>query len=216
MDDLQSRGAESRAKPYHHGDLRNALLDEALDALRVEGSANFTLRDLARRVGVSHAAPYAHFADKRALLAAVATIGFRRLAEKLEEAAATSGDPLEQLAAIGWAYVRFGYEDPAHYRLMFTVPELRRYDGLPDLEYAAHASFAVVRHVFAALHDGGLIRSGDQQLDAIAAWSLVHGVTLLMIDERTGIDTRSLDAAKRLARTSIETMIAGLVPRRRA
>jgi AcrR family transcriptional regulator len=214
VDDSQSRGSESRAKPYHHGDLRNALLDEALDVLRVEGSANFTLRDLARRVGVSHAAPYAHFADKRALLAAVATIGFRKLSEKLEEAAATSDDPFEQLAAIGWAYVRFGYEDPAHYRLMFTVPELGRYDGLPDLEHAAHATFAVVRRVFAALHDAGLIRPGDQLVDAIAAWSLVHGVTLLMIDERTGIDTRSPDAAERLARTSIATMIAGLAPRR--
>jgi AcrR family transcriptional regulator len=182
--------------------------------LRVEGSANFTLRDLARRVGVSHAAPYAHFADKRALLAAVATIGFRNLLEKLEAAVAASDDPVERLAAIGWAYVRFGYEEPAHYRLMFTVPELRWYDGLPDLEAAAHATFAVVLRVFGALHEERLVRPGDVHLDALAAWALVHGVTLLTIDERTGIEERSPEAAERLARTSIATMIAGLAPRR--
>lgn len=216
MDESKSsrESRESRARPYHHGDLRNALLEEALEALRVGGAANFTLRDLARRVGVSHAAPYAHFSDKRALLAAVATIGFRKLAEKLNEAAATSDDPFERLAAVGWAYVRFGYEDPAHYRLMFTVPELRRYDGLPELEQAAHETFAIVFDAFAALHEARLIRPGDQQIDAIASWSLVHGVTLLMIDGRTGIDTRSLDEAKRLAQTAIATMIAGLLPDR--
>jgi AcrR family transcriptional regulator len=182
--------------------------------LRAEGSANFTLRDLARRVGVSHAAPYAHFADKRALLAAVATIGFRNLLKKLEEAAASSDDPFERLAAIGWAYVRFGYEDPAHYRLMFTVPELRRYEGLPDLEQAAHAAFAVVLRVLGVLHQEGLIRPGDERVDALTAWALVHGITLLTIDERTGIDGGAPGAVERFARSSIATMIAGLVSRR--
>ncbi|HTJ25258.1 MAG TPA: TetR/AcrR family transcriptional regulator [Candidatus Limnocylindria bacterium] len=201
---------ETRPKPYHHGDLRNALLDEALEVLRVEGSANFTLRDLARRVGVSHAAPYAHFPDKRALLAAVATIGFRALCERLRAADAAAADPLERLAAIGEAYVRFGCEEPAHYRLMFTVPELRRYDGLPELERAALDAFAVVQHAFAVLHDGAVIRSGDRQLDAVAAWSLAHGVTLLLIDSRAGIDTRSPEVVEQLVRTSIATMIAGL------
>jgi AcrR family transcriptional regulator len=203
---------EARTRPYHHGDLRNALLEEALDVLRVEGSANFTLRDLARRVGVSHAAPYAHFPDKRALLAAVATIGFRQLIERLRAAADATADPLERLAAIGLAYVRFGCEEPAHYRLMFTVPELRRYEGLPELECAAHDAFGVVQHTFGVLHDGALIRSGDRELDAVAAWSLAHGVTLLVIDARAGIDTRSPEQVERLVRNAIATLIAGLAP----
>jgi AcrR family transcriptional regulator len=203
-------GGSPRAKPYHHGDLRNALLDEALEVLRVEGSANFTLRDLARRVGVSHAAPYAHFPDKRALLAAVATLGFQELGGRLRAAVEATADPLGRLAAIGRTYVRFGCEEPAHYRLMFTVPELRRYDGLPDLEHAAHDTFGVVQQTFGVLHDGALIRSGDRQLDAVAAWSLAHGVTLLLIDARAGIDTRSPEVVDQLVRTSIETMIAGL------
>jgi AcrR family transcriptional regulator len=201
---------ETRTKPYHHGDLRNALLDEALEVLRAEGSANFTLRDLARRVGVSHAAPYAHFPDKRALLAAVATLGFRELSARMRAAVEATADPLERLAAIGLAYVRFGCEEPAHYRLMFTVPELRRYDGLPELEHAAYDAFGVVQHTLGALHDDALIRPGDRHLDAVAAWSLAHGVTLLLIDARAGIDTRSPEQVERLVRTSIATMIAGL------
>src|SRR3982750_2168770 len=108
------------AAPYHHGDLRRALIDTALTMVTEEGAWNFTLREVARRAGVSHAAPYNHFEDKAALLAEVAALGFQALRHALEPAA--GGHPRsarQALAGVAAAYVRFGVEHPAHYRLMF-------------------------------------------------------------------------------------------------
>src|SRR5689334_12922453 len=102
-----SSGAR-RGQPYHHGNLRAALLAEAVRVLAEADAATLSLRDLARRLGVSHAAPYRHFADKDALLAAIAQQGFELLTAELETAAALHPDePLRQLADTGWAYVRF-------------------------------------------------------------------------------------------------------------
>src|SRR5919205_4393672 len=108
------------APRYHHGNLRRALIDTALAMVTEEGAWNFTLREVARRAGVSHAAPYNHFEDKAALLAEVAALGFESLRQTLE--AAARGRPRsarQAFAGIGAAYVRFGVEQPAHYRLMF-------------------------------------------------------------------------------------------------
>jgi AcrR family transcriptional regulator len=98
---------------YHHGDLRNALISEGLKLLEEAGHSDFTLRDLARRVGVSAAAPYAHFTDKSALLAAIATTGFVRLRAALETAVRSDSDPADQFLHMGSAYVRFGLDHPA-------------------------------------------------------------------------------------------------------
>src|ERR1035438_4651292 len=104
------RAASKPRGSYHHRDLRSALLTTALDALEREGM-DFTLRELARRIGVSHAAPYAHYADKAELLADVARIGFERLAEALSAVTNTSSDARSRLLGSGRAYVRFA---PAH------------------------------------------------------------------------------------------------------
>src|SRR5262245_29811022 len=104
--------SKSRAQPYHHGDLRRALTDTALTMVTEEGAWNFTLREVARRAGVSHAAPYNHFADKAELLAEVAALGFRGLRRELEGAARRARSPGQALLNIGTAYVRFGVEHP--------------------------------------------------------------------------------------------------------
>ena len=106
-------------RPYHHGNLRRALLDEALSTIRSEGVEKLTLREIGARVGVSRTALYRHFADKRALLAAVATEGFRTLREHLVGAWDEGGRGRDGFDAMGVAYIRFAVANPSHYRVMF-------------------------------------------------------------------------------------------------
>src|ERR1700730_4303788 len=106
-------------RPYHHGDLRHAVVVAALEILSETQSLEFSLRELARRAGVSHNAPYKHFADKRELLAAVSAVGFEQLAKRLTSAMQGQTSPRARLFAIARDYVRHGVENPALYRLMF-------------------------------------------------------------------------------------------------
>ncbi|MGO7420962.1 TetR/AcrR family transcriptional regulator, partial [Rhizobium ruizarguesonis] len=106
-------------RPYHHGDLHRAIVEAALDVLSESQSTEFSLRELARRAGVSHNAPYKHFADKRELLAAVSAVGFELLAKRMADATKELDSPRERLAAIARAYVCGGVNNPALYRLMF-------------------------------------------------------------------------------------------------
>jgi AcrR family transcriptional regulator len=162
------------ARPYHHGDLRRALLQAALQAIAEVGPAAVSLRDLARRTGVSHAAPAHHFGDKAGLLTAVATDGFRRLAATLGETYQATGSFLE----VGVAYVRFAVTHRAHFEVMFR-PELYRPDD-PELVQARDAARALLYPPAAEAAnnpDGeGAVRAG------VAAWSLVHGLATLWLN----------------------------------
>src|SRR5437763_12760016 len=106
-------------RPYHHGDLQRAIVNAALEVLSETQSTEFSLRELARRAGVSHNAPYKHFADKDELLVAVSTAGFELLGRRISRAISPLKDPKEQLFAIVRAHVRQGLDNPALYRLMF-------------------------------------------------------------------------------------------------
>ena len=110
---------QSHERPYHHGDLRRVIVKAALEILRETQSLEFSLRELARRAGVSHNAPYKHFADKRELLAAVSAAGFEMLAKRMTSEIAGFGRPREQLSAMLRAYIDHGVENPALYSLMF-------------------------------------------------------------------------------------------------
>jgi AcrR family transcriptional regulator len=201
----------SGAKPYHHGNLREALVEAALGLLEQEGKP-FTLRAAAKAAGVSHTAPYNHFPDKEALLAAVAIAGFGKLGARVEAARVTAGaDPGTQLAATGEAYVFFAAEHPALFRLMFGP---RKEDGHSEAVRAAGLSAfeALVRVVQDGMQ-AGAFRPGDARASAFTAWSLVHGMAQLAID-RTGPLTpedREGIAAKLAASHGI--MMKGLAPR---
>src|SRR5271170_4411926 len=119
---------KSSERPYHHGDLRRELVQAALAIVTEEQDWAFSLRHLARRAGVSHNAPYNHFADKDALLAAVAIVGMERLGDRMMDAMAGIDDPADQLLQTGLAYVRTGVANPALYRLIFgsVLPEAYR------------------------------------------------------------------------------------------
>lgn len=162
---------------YHHGDLRQALLAAAVELIADNGVHKLSLRECARRIGVSHAAPYRHFADKEALLAAIAADGFRRLSEVGEQAMDGAGAPLDRLRAYGEAYVRFALDEPVHYRVMFTGMIEGQHE---ELQREGDRAFGLLAGVAAEL-------GGDAPLvDAVTAWSLVHGLAMLMLDRRLG------------------------------
>jgi AcrR family transcriptional regulator len=165
------RARSRRAAPYHHGDLRAALLRAAEDELVARGAEGFSLRGVARRVGVSHAAPAHHFADTKALLSALAAEGFRRfLATQRARQASAPPDPHAQLLAAGQGYVAFAAAHPALFRLMFAS---RRPD-YADAELAAAAGAAYDHLVagVAAAHGVG----AAPPVDVLAAWAMAHGI----------------------------------------
>ncbi|MCX4738692.1 TetR/AcrR family transcriptional regulator [Streptomyces antibioticus] len=169
--------------PYHHGDLRRAILTAALDVIAADGPAALSLRDLARRAGVSHAAPAHHFRDRTGLLTAIAAEGFGLLAAATKESA--------DLKEAGVRYVRFAREHPAHFQVMFT-PSLLRADDL-ELTTARALSADALRTVVAqARHhtaEGtetpqeaqGAEDARDARLTGIAAWSVAHGFATLLL-----------------------------------
>jgi AcrR family transcriptional regulator len=168
---------------YHHGDLHRALIDTALDIVNEEGAWNFSLREVARRAGVSHAAAYNHFPDKAALLAEVAAQGFEALRLTTEAAARRRRQsPSRQLVAVARAYVEFGTKHPAHYRLMFG-PERVNGERHPTLARAGDAAFSVLTETLRRGQEMGDMRRGSVRDQAVAAWSLVHGLTMLFIDD---------------------------------
>ncbi len=177
----------SQKDVYHHGDLHQALLDGALAWIADEGISSLSLRGLARRVGVSHNAPYRHFADKTALLAAVAEEGFLSLTLALNTTLAeTVEHPLRRLESIGVSYVLYAVDHAAHYRVMFGPymcdANLCKVNPYPSLNRAASDSFAVLVSVIAEGQIRGEIRGGKPQELARVAWSMVHGLAMLLID----------------------------------
>jgi AcrR family transcriptional regulator len=171
-------------RPYHHGDLKRALVETAADLLREASGAPLTLREVARRAGVSHAAPYKHFADKAALLDELCSLGFEQLDEVMAAAVVPQPSSVQQeWLALARAYIAFGADNPALYRLMLGPVQAPAGDVAPA---AAPARGAMVR---ARLHEvlqrgqqAGLFRRRPQAERAMACWALLHGLTLMHID----------------------------------
>lgn len=186
---------------YHHGDLREALIDAALRALDAETVETLTIRRLAQDAGVSHAAPYHHFSDLDTLLAAVATRGFAMLREAIAaKASEAQPEPFRRLQAAGTAYVTFAVAQPELFRLMFSGrwKDTGRY---PDLREAEARAFADLQHM---MH-GALGRKDDAEESAVrpaamTAWATVHGVATLLVDGRIDLPPGSepQEAAERL------------------
>lgn len=179
-------------RPYHHGDLQRAIVRAALEVLSESQSTEFSLRELARRAGVSHNAPYKHFAEKRELLAAVSAVGFELLAKRMTDATVGLSNPRARLSAMARDYVRNGVENPALYRLMFggylTGPD----DGRPAIERAAAEKTKAL--LAEAIIDGALgraIPNSPRNERKIAGailifWSQMHGLILLLNDRLVG------------------------------
>jgi AcrR family transcriptional regulator len=186
--------SKRRKQAYHHGDLPAALLRAAGQLLEKEGVERLTLRSLARRTGVSHAAPYRHFRDREALLAALAAEGYAMLGRAQREAAAAGG-----LRGMGEAYVRFALAHPQRFRLMFGGQlQIARHPALRD----------VAAKTFEGLSGALAARVGESPgaRDAsIAAWALVHGLAQLLLGDRIAVAARRGRAEEQFIRDVLGT-----------
>ena len=208
---MSSSVLESSKKPerYHHGDLKNALLDAAWD-LASEGSVDhFTLREVARRAGVSPAAPYHHFADKNDLVRQLAIRAFEAMRQTLQTAADSATDATQQLEAMGVAYLRFAFTHAAEFRFMFKR-ELCGAPGQPDpLEVAGRAAQAVLYDVVVAAQANQTIRAGDPQIIVLSIWSAIHGLSGILLETPLGKNA-TLEVAEELARSVVLDALNGV------
>jgi AcrR family transcriptional regulator len=206
-----ARRREPKRRAYHHGNLRTALVDAAVRLVEREGADGLTLRAAARRAGVSQAAPYRHFADKEALLAAVAEEGFRALTAAMRRAMARADlTPLERFRQTGSAYVGFARTHPAHYRVMFGrgVGDFARH---PSLHQASEETFGLLVDALAAGQADGAIRAGDPRELAITTWATTHGLVSLWMDGP--LDDKTRRSIEDLAEVVGRDMFFGLAPR---
>lgn len=170
-------------QPYHHGDLRHALLDAAEKELAEKGIEGFTLRGCAKRAGVSHAAPAHHFRDANGLLTALAAAGFERFlsCQKARQADAPE-DPRSQLLACGLGYVDFAMANPALFRLMFASGRADFTEAA--LSRSADAAFDYLVKGVEAIRGRDPYRDPPAMLDVTATWALTHGLADLMLSGR--------------------------------
>jgi len=193
---------------YHHGDLRAALVEHARVLVEERGVEALSLREVARRAGVSRAAPYHHFRNKEAMVAAVAVDGFDRLSASMQ-AISVSGDGMCGLEACGRAYIAFALDNPTLYRLMFGT-KFGRFAEHPDLKRSAKCAFALLVEQIAPLYPEGT----ELKSPAMAVWSAVHGMASLIIDEQGPYDVASPDDVERWITALMELIGSGLGPER--
>jgi AcrR family transcriptional regulator len=169
-------------RSYHHGDLRKALIDATLKLLSTTGVRELSLREVSRTAGVSHAASYRHFQNKESLLAAVAQQGFDLLAEAMRSSVRFADpDPIAKLQAAGVAYVDFGLQHPQHLTVMFSGA-IANFDDHPGLKAAAKAAQDELRAVVRAVSQGVAMGAAEEDTVGAAAWAIVHGLTVLLVD----------------------------------
>lgn len=167
----------TKRKPYHHGNLRESLLQAAISLIAEVGPTAFTLREVARRAGVSHNAPYRHFRDKDDLIASVAAEGYLQLTAAMERAASRHPRPLDRLKHAGLAYIEFALQRPEHFTVMFDAPVAGEH-GLSDSPEAKQA-FTTLIELVKDSQRARQLPSGDPLQFALLAWTMVHGVAKL-------------------------------------
>jgi AcrR family transcriptional regulator len=212
-------------RPYHHGHLRRALLDAALQLLTEQDLAGLTLRQIASRAGVSEAAPYHHFASKADLVEALVVETLHQLAQALQEAVqTTTGTPLDRLIATGVAYVHFAVEHRASFQILYR-PELRHLSrpqsdavGLArsPIDQAGRAAYQVLLDAIMACQKAGEVVPGDPLALALTAWATVHGLAQLLLDGVVGAEILPQGVqpdATHLAHIVSEVLVQGLVVR---
>jgi AcrR family transcriptional regulator len=196
---------DSTNRPYHHGDLRRAVIETAMAMLHEDKGWQFTLREVARRAGVSHAAPYKHFPDKASLLTEMALLGFDRLHGVLAAAKPKKSNSVrDEFFAVGRAYVEFGTSNPGLYRLMFSAEADKAMNV--HLSERALAVFGVITELLERGQAEGVLRKRDVRGRAAACWAQMHGITMLTMEglfllEKVG--QNPLDAA-------LDTLLEGL------
>ncbi len=194
---------------YHHGDLRSALIEAATSIVEKDGVMALSLRGVAREAGVSQTAPYHHFADKQALLAAVAETGFLDLTTAMSDESGGVDDSGDLMVALGQAYVAFATQNPGRFRLMFG-PLIGDKLSHPDLLDGSAKSFDMIRAaVIARRKSIGAVTSNDEA-DTMAAWSLVHGLATLLIESGFSAETMGASTQMELVGQVTGALVNGL------
>jgi len=182
---------KSTRSTYHHGDLARALVDETVRLVGEAGPEAVSLREVARRIGVNHAALYRHFADKESLLARVAEEGWSALADGMEAALANAPaeiaeKPAERLVHVAAAYARYGIAHPAYYTIM-TGPRLNEQGRFPSLEVPIRRAFELLITEFERALRAGTLRGGSAQDWALRVWMFAHGYVTLVLGRRVAV-----------------------------
>jgi len=175
---------------YHHGDLKNALIQAGIEILAEEGVGALSLRKAARKAGVSHAAPYAHFADKQTLIAAIAADGHEKIHARLIAVLERWGDdPLQQLLGAVWAYVQFGLEAPDHYKITFSGA-IQDEHSYPEFVETSQRNMQVLKAIVERCRAAGILDTEgiDAELQAISLWGVIHGLVSLIIQRQLPSD----------------------------
>ena len=191
---VATRSPKAKKRAYHHGDLERALVDTAVRMIQKDGVQALTLRGVGARLGVSRTALYRHFDDKQALLARVASEGFKRFHEALAAAAARAearrADPMPAMAA---AYAAFARSHPSHYQTMFSGV-LTDGKGHPDLQKHGEAAFNVLLNAIRRGQERGRVRAGDPRELAEITWALSHGIATLGMAKQLSCEPSMLEA----------------------
>lgn len=203
---------KNQSQSYHHGNLRRVLIDTAVEIISEQGPEDLSLRKIAKRAGVSHAAPYRHFKDKNAILAAVARQGFNMMLRQTEERiAGNRGNELDHFAICGLSYIDFAISYPSHYRVMFGTRAENSYFS-DEFKPESIPVFKLLADIIVTCQEKALLKEGDPHEMALAAWSIVHGFAMLRIDHHIpdqGMDEKKLNALKR---SVVLTLYFGLRP----
>ena len=181
--------------PYHHGDLKNALIKAGVEVLAREGLGGLSLRKVAKQAGVSHAAPYSHFADKQALIAAISTEGFKQLYTQIQSVFGTYRENPENLfIETAWAYVQFALSAPDRFKLMFSSV-LEKEKEYAEFVKISQENFSQLVDIIETCQQAGLLKTGPSDVVAVSIWSTVHGFTSLLLEDQishTVLDKASL------------------------
>ncbi|MFD0914275.1 TetR/AcrR family transcriptional regulator [Methylophilus luteus] len=173
---------EEAKRPYHHGNLKKVIVDTALHMLTENNGWQFTLREVARRAEVSHAAPYKHFPDKNSLLAELALIGFDQMGAELTKALKLAGiTPTDRFFIAGKAYIQFGLTHPSLYKLMFSA-EANTESSQVHLDKRAMSALGVLLEILETGQNQKEFKRRELNDQTAACWAQVHGLTMLSID----------------------------------
>jgi len=181
---------------YHHGDLKNALIKAGVKILAKDGVGGLSLRKVAKQAGVSHAAPYSHFADKQALIAAISTEGFKQLYKKIASVREThSKKPSTLLLETARAYIQFAMNEPDRFKLMFSSI-IEKEKDYPEFVEASYENFQQLVSVVETCQQAGLLKPRPSDLMAVSVWSSVHGMIMLILEgqvSHTVLDKHNID-----------------------